>query len=67
MFFGTGKPPWQRIHDGDLTKTIELINQAGPSRVLLSAHDTCDHSLVRLCRELTADTEVLQAGGTYRL
>jgi 7,8-dihydropterin-6-yl-methyl-4-(beta-D-ribofuranosyl)aminobenzene 5'-phosphate synthase len=67
MFFGTGKPPWQRISDGDLSGTIAHINQAGPTRLLLSAHDTCDHALDRLSRELAADTTVLEAGSTYRL
>jgi 7,8-dihydropterin-6-yl-methyl-4-(beta-D-ribofuranosyl)aminobenzene 5'-phosphate synthase len=67
MFFGTGRPPWQRIGDGDLTKTISHINETDAKRVLLSAHDTCDHALDRLRRELTAETDVLEAGGTYRL
>ena len=30
MFYGTGKPPWQRISVEDLTRTIATINQAGP-------------------------------------
>ncbi|MCH5373855.1 MAG: MBL fold metallo-hydrolase [Planctomycetes bacterium] len=67
MFFGTGKPPWQRITNGDLSRTIACINQAGPKKVLLSAHDTCDHALDRLGRELNSETVVLQAGRTYRL
>ena len=67
MFFGTGKPPWQRISDEDLSRTITYINESGPKRVLLSAHDTCDHALNRLSRELEAETKVLQAGRTYRL
>ena len=32
MFFGTGKPPWQRISDGDLSQTIGHINEAGQRR-----------------------------------
>ena len=67
MFFGTGKPPWQRISDEDLSRTIDHINEAAPSKVLLSAHDTCDHALSRLDRELKADTAILEAGATYRL
>jgi len=67
MFLGTGKPPWQRISDDDLTHTIDQINEAAPKRVLLSAHDTCDHALDRLAGELTAETMVLQAGQMYRV
>jgi 7,8-dihydropterin-6-yl-methyl-4-(beta-D-ribofuranosyl)aminobenzene 5'-phosphate synthase len=67
MFFGTGKPPWQRISDDDLSRTIDHINEAGPTKVLLSAHDTCDHALDRLSQELKAETTVLEAGKTYRL
>jgi 7,8-dihydropterin-6-yl-methyl-4-(beta-D-ribofuranosyl)aminobenzene 5'-phosphate synthase len=67
MFFGTGKPPWQRIHDDDLSRTISQINEAGPTKVLLSAHDTCDHALTRLGNELKAETDVLVAGQTFRL
>ena len=67
MFFGTGKPPWQRIGNDDLSRTIDTINEAGPKKVLLSAHDTCDHALARLSSELKAETTVLEAGGTYRI
>ena len=67
MFFGTGKPPWQRISNNDLNRTIAHINEAGPKRVLLSAHDTCDHALARMADELDAETVVLKAGETYRL
>jgi 7,8-dihydropterin-6-yl-methyl-4-(beta-D-ribofuranosyl)aminobenzene 5'-phosphate synthase len=63
---GTGKPPWQRITDEDLSRTIAAINSASPKRVYLSGHDTCDHSLDRMKRELNAETEVLKAGATYR-
>jgi 7,8-dihydropterin-6-yl-methyl-4-(beta-D-ribofuranosyl)aminobenzene 5'-phosphate synthase len=66
MFCGTGKPPWQRISDGDLTKTIDHLNETDTAKILLSAHDTCDHALDRLCRELTANAEVLEAGAAYR-
>ena len=63
---GTGKPPWQRITDEDLSQTIAAINRAGPKKVYLSGHDTCDHSLERMKKELNAETEVLQAGAIYR-
>jgi len=63
---GTGKPVWQRITDKDLSNTISVLNEFDPSRVFLSAHDTCDHSLVRMQQELNAKTEVLKAGKTYR-
>ena len=66
MFFGTGKPPWQKIRDSDLSHTIDHINQACPASVLLSAHDSCDHALDRLCAELKCNTDVLEAGQTYR-
>jgi len=64
--FGTGKPPWQRIGDRDLDRTVAAINRAAPRRVCLSAHDTCEHALDRLANELDAQTEVLEAGATYR-
>jgi 7,8-dihydropterin-6-yl-methyl-4-(beta-D-ribofuranosyl)aminobenzene 5'-phosphate synthase len=63
---GTGKPPWQRIVDEDLSQTIAAINRSGVRRVYLSGHDTCDHALNRMTKELNAETEVLQAGVTYR-
>ena len=64
---GTGKPPWQRITDEDLTRTLAAINAAGPERVYLSAHDTCDRALDRMKKELAAETHVLEAGAVYRL
>jgi 7,8-dihydropterin-6-yl-methyl-4-(beta-D-ribofuranosyl)aminobenzene 5'-phosphate synthase len=63
---GTGKPPWQRITDEDLSRTINAINGAGPKKVYLSGHDTCDYALDRMKRKLKAETEVLKAGATYR-
>ena len=62
---GTGKPPWQRITDTDLDKTIVEINKTAPKQVLLSGHDSCDHALYRMKKELNADTSVLEAGKTY--
>jgi 7,8-dihydropterin-6-yl-methyl-4-(beta-D-ribofuranosyl)aminobenzene 5'-phosphate synthase len=67
MFLGTGKPPWQRITEDDLSQTIAHINGVGPKRVFLSAHDTCDHSLDRLAGELNAEVTVLEAGQMYRV
>lgn len=66
MLFGTGKPPWKRITESDLQGTIASINEAAPSRVYLSAHDTCDYALSRLQADLQADTQVIKAGATYR-
>ncbi|MCP4116561.1 MAG: MBL fold metallo-hydrolase [Desulfobacteraceae bacterium] len=63
---GTGKPPWQRIENRDLDRTIGAINRAAPGKVLLSGHDTCDRSLARMETHLDADTLVLKAGKTYR-
>jgi 7,8-dihydropterin-6-yl-methyl-4-(beta-D-ribofuranosyl)aminobenzene 5'-phosphate synthase len=63
---GTGKPPWHRITDDDLSQTINLINEAGVKKVFLSGHDSCDHSLGRMQRELKAETHVLKAGAIYR-
>jgi 7,8-dihydropterin-6-yl-methyl-4-(beta-D-ribofuranosyl)aminobenzene 5'-phosphate synthase len=63
---GTGKPPWQRITDGDLSRTINAINNANPEKVFLSGHDTCDYALDRMKKELKAQTEVLMAGATYK-
>lgn len=66
MMFGTGKPPWQRITDEDLNRTLATINNASPKRVCLSGHDTCDYALDQMMRKLNAETEVLKAGATYR-
>jgi len=50
-----------------LSQAIAAINAAGPKKVYLSGHDTCDHALDRMKRELKAETNVLRAGATYRL
>lgn len=63
---GTGKPPWRRVTDKDLSSTIAAINAAGPGKLYLSAHDTCDHAISRMKSEINAETEVLRAGATYR-
>jgi len=67
MLAGTGKPPWQRVTDGDLSRTIRSINAVSPQKVFLSAHDTCDYALKRFKNELKADTYLLRAGASYRL
>lgn len=67
MIWGTGKPPWKRITDKDLTETIEFINDVDPQLVFLSAHDTCDHSINRFNKELNVETRLLQAGDVYSL
>ena len=67
MIWGTGKPPWQRINDDDLKKTIDYLNGIGPQHVFLSAHDTCGYAIARFRNELTAQTTVLRAGATYQL
>lgn len=64
---GTGKPPWLRITDKDLDAVIEAIRAERPNRLLLSAHDTCDHALDRLARATDAQVDVLEAGGVYSL
>ena len=67
MIFGTGKPPWKRLTDADVSRTIDSLNAAGPQRVFLSAHDTCDYALDRFQHGLKGQTEVLRAGAMYRL
>jgi 7,8-dihydropterin-6-yl-methyl-4-(beta-D-ribofuranosyl)aminobenzene 5'-phosphate synthase len=67
MIVGTGKPPWKRLTDADVTRTIDSLNAAGPQRVFLSAHDTCDYALGRFQDGLKGEAEVLRAGATYRL
>lgn len=64
---GTGKPLWQRITDEDLNCTINALNETAPKRLFLSAHDTCDHALARLKKEVKADVDVFRAGATYKL
>jgi len=63
----TGKPPWSPIDGDDLSRTIDALNRAKVGRLLLSAHDSCDHALDRLSREVDADVEVLCAGERYVL
>lgn len=67
MIWGTGKPPWQRITNKDLQRTIDNLNSIDPKYVFLSAHDTCDYAIERFKTELNAETTVLRAGATYRL
>lgn len=67
MIWGTGKPPWKRITDDDLNRTIDNINVVKPKYVFLSAHDTCDYAIDRFKNELNSETTVLRAGVTYKL
>ena len=67
MIWGTGKPPWKRITNDDLTRTINNLNAMKPKHVFLSAHDTCDHAINRFRKELKSQTKVLRAGATYQL
>jgi 7,8-dihydropterin-6-yl-methyl-4-(beta-D-ribofuranosyl)aminobenzene 5'-phosphate synthase len=67
MIWGTGKPPWKRITEADLERTIENVNAMNPGHVFLSAHDTCDYAINRFQEALHAETKVLRAGATYRL
>ena len=63
---GTGKPPWRRITDEDVSSTIAAINAAGPEKLYLSAHDTCDDALARIQAETDSEAHVLRAGAIYR-
>jgi len=63
---GTGKPPWQKINNEDLDKTISRLNMADPQKVYLSGHDTCDQSIQRIKQNLVSDTHILKSGETYR-
>jgi len=67
MIWGTGKPPWERITDDDLTRTIDNLNAINPKYLFLSAHDTCDYAIDRFKNELNSETTVLRAGATYQL
>jgi 7,8-dihydropterin-6-yl-methyl-4-(beta-D-ribofuranosyl)aminobenzene 5'-phosphate synthase len=67
MIWGTGKPPWKRLTDEDLTRTVNNLNAVSPKHVFLSAHDTCDHAIGRFKNELKSDVKVLKAGATYVL
>jgi 7,8-dihydropterin-6-yl-methyl-4-(beta-D-ribofuranosyl)aminobenzene 5'-phosphate synthase len=67
MIWGTGKPPWKRLSDEDLTRTIDHLNAVSPKHVFLSAHDTCDYAIERFNNELKSEVEVLKAGATYVL
>jgi len=67
MLLGTGVPPWARLTEADLEQAVEAIEVEQPARVLLSAHDSCDHALDLLDRKLSARVEVLSAGATYDL
>ncbi len=65
QILGTGKVWWERITVADLDAAIAALNEAGPQRLLLSGHDSCDFALDRIERQVRARTEVLQAGASY--
>lgn len=67
MIWGTGKPPWKKITDHDLDKTIEVLNQAKVRKLLLSHHDCCEYSADRIGRQVDAQTSSLCAGSAYVL
>jgi 7,8-dihydropterin-6-yl-methyl-4-(beta-D-ribofuranosyl)aminobenzene 5'-phosphate synthase len=67
MIWGTGKPPWKRLTEEDLDRTIDNLNAVSPKHVFLSAHDTCDYAIDRFINELNSDTTVLRAGEVYPL
>jgi 7,8-dihydropterin-6-yl-methyl-4-(beta-D-ribofuranosyl)aminobenzene 5'-phosphate synthase len=66
MIFGTGKPPWKKIDDQDLSDTIAFLNNSPPKKIYLSAHDSCDYAIDRMKNEIAATTEILNAGKTYK-
>ena len=66
QFIGTGLPPWKKLTDNELSKTISSINHTETEKVYISAHDTCDRSISRFKNELKAETSILKAGETYR-
>ncbi len=63
---GTGKPPWKRITDTELNRTIDTINEICPKKVLLSGHDSCDYSLETMQEKLRSESTILKAGETYQ-
>ena len=67
MIWGTGKPPWQKITEQDLEKTIENLNAVNPEHIFLSPHDTCDYALQRFKDGLNCQTHILKSGATYSL
>ena len=67
MIWGTGKPPWKRLTDDDLDRTLHNLNTINPKVVFLSAHDTCDYAIDRFKNGLKSETNVLKAGATYQL
>ncbi len=64
---GTGKAPWSPISDADLDRAVALLNDVAIDRLLLSAHDSCDHAVARFKSEVAAPVDVLTAGATVRI
>ncbi|WP_228721334.1 hypothetical protein [Desulfosediminicola ganghwensis] len=48
-------------------RTVSFLRKVVPQKLLLSAHDSCDHALSRISDELQCDTRILKAGETYDL
>nr|WP_320189976.1 MBL fold metallo-hydrolase [uncultured Desulfobacter sp.] len=65
MIWGTGKPPWQKISEQDLARTIENLNIINPKQIFLSPHDTCDYALQKFKDSLHCQTHILESGETY--
>jgi 7,8-dihydropterin-6-yl-methyl-4-(beta-D-ribofuranosyl)aminobenzene 5'-phosphate synthase len=64
-FIGTGYPPWRLLTDEDLAQAIAALKNSGARRLLVSAHDSCDHAIARLRRDGGVPVDVLRAGRTY--
>ncbi len=67
QIFGTGKPPWQKIEEADLEKTIDVIRSVNPEKIYLSAHDSCDYALQYFKNKLNSDITILKSGETYKI
>jgi len=66
-FLGTGKAPWERIGEADVAEAMDAFQNAGLQRLLLSAHDSCDHALGLFSSGMGVPVEVLEAGQRYRI
>lgn len=64
---GTGLPPWQQPGGEELSRTVSLLKEINPERVLLSPHDSSDFALNFISSKLTAKTDVLKSGDTFQL
>ena len=64
---GTGLPPWQQPGGEELSRTVSLLKEINPERVLLYPHDSSDFALNFISSKLTAKTDVLKSGDTFQL